>query len=288
MGSERWDVGDPIGLGNDIGAPEVPYMNYHTVIIEDEEEKRRMQEEEEKERKNAESKYRSDRLSYEAWKLYDEKRYGEALVFIRRALEYCDREANTWNRKALILEKLNEYEEALSDYDTAIGISSLETFKHNKAVCLIDYCYILKDSGEDRESLDKINDALEIFQKITDKRYEDEAWNLKGIFLERLDDIPEAFNCYKKALELADTDSKMKQTYRENRDNLLPLIDDSGIVCPNCGNELKITDNACFRCGAHIGEPIKPTLRNQPDPAEESEMDREYAVGATILHFDDE
>ena len=140
MGSERWDVGDPIGLGNDIGAPEVPYMNYHTVIIEDEEEKRRLQEEEEKERKNAESKYRSDRLSYEAWKLYGEGRYEDALVFIRRALEYCDREANTWNRKALILEKLNEYEEALSDYDMAIGISSLETFKHNKAVCLIDYC----------------------------------------------------------------------------------------------------------------------------------------------------
>lgn len=286
MGSERWDVGDPIGLGNDIGAPEVPYMNYHTVIIEDEEEKRRMQEEEEKERKNAESKYRSDRLSYEAWKLYDEGRYEDALVFIRRALEYCDREANTWNRKALILEKLNEYEDALSCYGRAIELGSSETFKHNRAVCLIDYCYILKDSGEDREGLKKINDSLEIFQRISDRKYEDEAWNLKGIFLERLDDIPEAFNCYKKALEIADSDSKMKQTYRENRDKLLPLLDDSGIVCLNCGNKLKITDNACFRCGAHIDESIKPVLRQ--DSAEEREMDREYALGATILHFDDE
>ena len=289
MGSERrWDVGDPIGLGNDIGAPEVPYMNYSSVIIENEDEKRTLQEKEETERKNSELKYRSNRLSYEAWKLYDEGRYEEALVFINRALEYCDKDADAWNRKALILEKLDEYDEALSCYDAAIGLSSEEIFRHNKAGCLIDYCYILKDSCEDREGLSKINDALEIFQKISDKRCEDEAWNLKGIFLERFDDILGAFNCYKKALELADSDSGMKQTYRENRVNLLPLLDDADIVCPKCGNKLKITDNICFKCGERIDELIRPVLRNRQNPVEKGEMSREYAMGATILHFGDE
>ena len=34
-----WDVGDPIGTGDDIGAPEVPYMSYGPRPQESEEER---------------------------------------------------------------------------------------------------------------------------------------------------------------------------------------------------------------------------------------------------------
>ena len=48
-----WEVGDPIGIGDDIGAPEVPYMNYgpRRVKIDEEtdEEREKREEEEEKE-----------------------------------------------------------------------------------------------------------------------------------------------------------------------------------------------------------------------------------------------
>ena len=263
MGSERWGVGDPIGLGNDIGAPEVPYMNYGTVIVESDEEIRKRKEAEEKEIENQSLRYRSNKISDEAWELYKEKRYEEALIFVNRALECFEEVANTWNRKAIILEKLDRYEEALSYYDEAIKREPSETYRRNKAGSLIDYCYILKDNGKNSEGLEKIKMALELFEKIDDRKYEDEAWYLKGIFLERLNDIPSAADCYKKAIELA-SDDNLKWTYEKNLDNLQPFSGDVGFFCPNCGVKLHVTDNVCFNCGEPISESLKPDLENWP------------------------
>ena len=258
-----WDVGDPIGTGDDIGAPEVPYMSYGPRPVESEEEieERRRRQEEEERIQNLE--FRSGRISNEAWILYEEGRYDEAIVFINRALELCERNASSWYRKAMILEKLNRYVEALHCYDKAVKIQPSETNKHNKATFLIDYSYHLYDIGNTREGIFKIKSAIDIYQEISDKRREDEAWNLRGIFLEIFGNIPEAFGCYKKALELAPSDSSMKQTYIENRDNLLQLIENTDINCPGCGEKLKITDSYCFKCGSPIDESVEIVLKNK-------------------------
>ena len=264
--SWEWHVGDPVGFGNEVGSPEVPYMDYANKSKETEEERRQRENEEAEQRRISELRIKSNRISDEAWKLNEEERYEEALVFINRSLEYYEKAAKTWNRKAIILDNLNRYDEAIISYDKAIELDSKnETFKHNKALCLLEQCYILKDQDENHIGLNKINESLNIIQQLDNKEREDEIWNLKGIFLERLDRIPEAFDCYKKAIELAKDDDQNKKVYKENRDKLLPFIDSSDMICPKCGNNLNITDNFCLRCGTRIEKPAKLIFRKETD-----------------------
>ena len=83
-----WDVGNPIGTGDDIGAPEVPYMSYGPWPEESEEEKRERIEKAERELEISDLKFRAERISKEAWDLNQEGRYDEALVFINRCITY--------------------------------------------------------------------------------------------------------------------------------------------------------------------------------------------------------
>ena len=285
--NDRWDVGDPIGTGNDIGAPEVPYMSYGPKSYESEEEMEEREREEEEQRKIKKLKSRSKAIYDEAWILYKDNRYDEALIFINRSLE-LNKTANSWNMKAIILEGLEKYPDALFYYDKAIELDSSEVIKGNKALCLIRYSNYLKDIGFDEEGLDKIEKSLEIFQEINDKRCEDEAWNLKGILLEKSGNIPDAFNCYKRALESAPKNSEMKQTYLENRDRLLQFIENTDVICPKCGKELKITDVFCIKCGAHIVDLIRPVLKDPDSNETELTVEHEEVCDADIMHFDEE
>ena len=253
----QWHVGDPIGTGNDVGAPEVPYMSYGPKPQDNEEDL----EEDEKQRELDEKRYRSNRISTEAWQLYLEGKHDEALVFINRALEYSNTNANAWNNKAIILQDLKRFDEALNGYGRAMELGSSETYAHNKATCLIDYSRELMENEDFQESLERICQSLEIFEEISDKREEDEAWNLKGVLLERMNDLSGAFRSYKKALELASDESDMKETYRKNRDCLLQYVENKNIICPKCGNPLKITDNFCIKCGEHVDETARITFK---------------------------
>ena len=253
----QWHVGNPIGTGNDVGAPEVPYMSYGPKPQDNEEDL----EEDEKQRELDEKRYRSNRISTEAWQLYLEGRLDEALVFINRALEYSSTNANAWNNKAIILQDLKRFDEALNGYDRAMELGSSEIYTHNKATCLIDYSRELMENEDFQESLERICQSLEIFKEISDKRGEDEAWNLKGVLLERMGDLSGAFYSFKKALKLASDESDMKETYTKNRDRLLHYAENKNIICPKCGNPLKITDNFCVKCGEHVDETARITFK---------------------------
>ena len=176
----EWHPGDPIGFGNDIGAPEVPYMSYGPRKREDEVD----EEELKKEREERDRRYTSKKISDDAWKLYLEHRNGEALIFINRALEYDGEESNTWNRKGAILDGLNRFEEAIKNYNIAIELEDSEIYKNNKAEVLIEWAYSLKDKREYEKALEKINESIDIFQNISYKTCESEAYNLKGLILE--------------------------------------------------------------------------------------------------------
>ena len=253
----QWHVGNPIGTGNDVGAPEVPYMSYGPKFQDDKEEF----EEDEEQRELDEKRYKSNKLSAEALQLYLDGRFYEALVFINRALEYSSTNANAWNNKAIILQDLKRFDEALNGYDRAMELGSSEIYTHNKATCLIDYSRELRENEDFQESLERICQSLEIFKEISDKRGEDEAWNLKGVLLERMGDLSGAFYSFKKALELASDESEMKETYRKNRDCLLQYVENKNIICPKCGNSLKITDNFCVKCGEHVDETARITFK---------------------------
>lgn len=253
-----WSVGDPIGFGNDVGAPEVPYMSYGP---RSEEEKEK---EFEEEREDPIFKIKANRFALEAKLLYDEERYEDALVFINRAFEYFDDDADMWNRKGMILEALERYGEALRYYNEAIERDSSPTFKRNLANLLLRYSYHLKENGNISEASFKIQDAIRIFERIGDSESEAEAWNLKGNFSRIFTEIPDAFRSYKKAMELSGNDEK-KETYRKNRDSLLTYIANVNIKCPKCGKKLKITDSYCTNCGASVDRFVEIILKKDLD-----------------------
>lgn len=250
----EWHVGDPIGTGSDVGAPEVPYMSYGPKRRESSAETEEREKDDERERKADELERRSRNISEEAWKLREEGRYDEALIFIKRAIECCEWTAEPWNVKAIILEDMKNYEGALENYDRAIGLGSSEVYRHNKARCLVRYCSHLKDDGDRGHALDVIDQSLLIFKELDDKDFEDRAWNLKGMLFESFNNFEGAFDCYKKALELSAADSEMKSVYRKNRDRIIPLIDSSERICPSCGGRLEVADNFCLKCGARVGD----------------------------------
>ena len=206
----EWHPGDPIGFGNDIGAPEVPYMSYGPRKREDEIDEEALQ----KEREEQERKQTAEKIADEAWKLYKERSYGAALVFIDRALEYAPEESNMWNRKGAIFTELKIFETALENYNKAIELEDSEVYKNNKAETLIDWAYSLKDKREYEKALDKINESIDIFQNISYKTCESEAYNLKGLILEEMGEILPAFMAYKKAVEHVRDDDMYKGSYK--------------------------------------------------------------------------
>lgn len=284
----EWHVGDPIGFGNDVGAPEVPYMSYGPKVKDEEEEI-------EEESQSRQLMLDSSKISDEAWKLYGEHRYDEALIFINRALEYWDARAIDWNRKGLILNALSRYDEALECFDEAIGISSNESYVHNRALCLVDYANVLWLGQDGRMAMDKITEALEILQGTDDKGSEAGAWNLKGMIHKSFGDVSEAFSCFKKAMELAGNDNCFKEIYRQNMNSMLEMIGDEEITCPRCGNLLKVTDNFCLRCGIHIDVEVKPqeedftgTVPPSDDNPEPTDFFDDDEEPVTVEYTDDE
>lgn len=284
----EWHVGDPVGFGNEVGAPEVPYMGYVKRSYEETEEEIEEREKEEEQRRIIDLKHRAKEISNEAWELKKEGRLDDALIFVNRALECYDATPEPWNIKGIILDNMKRYDESLECYDNAIELkSSSQTFKHNKIICLMNYCDNLKDHYRYSEALDRISEALEIFKTTDNKEYEDEAWNMKGTLLEELARIPEAFNCYKKAIEVAGDDNEMKQTYKENRDRLLQLIDQTDLICPKCGNNVKVTDNFCLKCGTPIEEPVKLVAKNEPDSDRRKRI-HDYTSNELIIDIDED
>ena len=65
----KWEVGDPIGTGSDIGAPEVPYMSYGPKLVESREEIEEREKEEERQRELDELERKSRNISKEALEL---------------------------------------------------------------------------------------------------------------------------------------------------------------------------------------------------------------------------
>ena len=100
-----------------------------------------------------------------------------------------------------------------------------------------------------------------------------------------LDDIPQAFNCYKKAFEKAGENGGMKETYRQNRDRLLQFIEED-IFCPNCGNSLNATDNYCIKCGKSINPSFTPPLKKESSFEKDNETDDR--LGETIIPIEEE
>ena len=100
-------------------------------------------------------------ISDKAWKLYEERRYNEALILIDEALSYYDRYFNDWNRKAIILENLRRYEESKECYDRAIALYRNEVVIKNKVMMLRKWANDLYFSSKDLpKALTLVDEAI--------------------------------------------------------------------------------------------------------------------------------
>ncbi len=179
-----WHVGDPVGFGNDIGAPEVPYMSY---VRRDEEEKK-----EDSTKAPDQNFMRAKRLGEEALILERQGRYDEALVFIDWALEIFPEYPTNLNIKAMILDNSGRIEDALTYYDKALEITNSKTIRANKAQCL--YRIARKRYAHDDffNALDYVNGALALLED--DKRRHDYLY-LKSNILNSIGRTTQAKKC---------------------------------------------------------------------------------------------
>ena len=184
MGDEyepyEWQVGDPEDWGDSIGTPDIPYMGY---LNNDDDER------------PPDNNHKTDKasiLSDEAWRLRNEERYNEALVLINQAIESNPHHSNHLNRKAIILEDMRRYEEALCFYDKALAVSKSKVISNNKAQCILTLLKI-KLGKYDRNDLNLINDALKILPDDTDNN---PFLHMKGDILTKLGEPVKGRICY--------------------------------------------------------------------------------------------
>lgn len=273
---DEWHVGDPIGFGNDISAPEVPYMSYGPRRRDVEAKEYHIETPEEKEKRR--KKRASEILSEEAWRLNLEKRYSEVLVLIDVAIENDRDNDENWNVKGIIFNNSGDFEQSLSCYNRALELKpSGKVIMHNKALCLIDYSKSLFGNDDMDGAMVKVNQALELIAKSENMKNMDAAYDLKAQILVANREYGQAFECYKNAVEIVKDNDDLKSKYKQKRDFLLKYIECKDAICPRCGHKVPITDNFCIRCG----NPMKHEYKNKPSKSY-------YGDGVSILDLDED
>jgi len=165
MGDEyepyQWQVGDPSDWGDSVGVPDIAYMGYINNGDDDDNDPPW---------RGNRNVSPSENLRKQAWDLREQERFSEALVMINRAIELDGSNYNYYNVKAIILEDLRRYDEALRNYDTALRMRNSQTVKNNKARLLESMAIYerYRESNFNR-ALDLINEALKITNDETDR-----------------------------------------------------------------------------------------------------------------------
>ena len=154
----QWQVGDPIGDGNDIGVLDVAYMDYL---------KKR---EAKAGRQRPANIDKSSIFQNEALKLKDEGKYYDALAFINSAIGYAPEDAGNWNVRGLILWNIflkhgeDVSFDAIESFDVAIGLEpDNRIIKNNKAKFLSAWAIDLYKSGDVEFADIKIDEAFHCF-----------------------------------------------------------------------------------------------------------------------------
>ena len=205
-----WQVGDPIGDGNDIGVPDTKYMGYLR-----------------KDNKNNKSKNsftkdieRSKQYRDEAWKLYEEDKFYDALSFINAAIRYDSDDDRSWNIKGIILWGILETNdisvgsEAYECFNKALEIKPNDNIiKNNKIGFLLEWSVKLMWEGDNEQAMIRTNESLSIIDDKTSGYYAD-ALALKGTIYVYTGNYDKAIEYYDNALDVNPTDEnlhKMKQ-----------------------------------------------------------------------------
>ena len=214
MGDEyepyQWQVGDPADWGDSVGVPDIPYMGYLNNGNDDDECERPA------------NKSRVRQLSDEAWDYVCEENYDAALLKINSALDIDDRHHNDWNRKAIILEGLNRYEDAFRCYDESLKRGGTNVVRSNKAFCIKSYLSIkLMKNQITSDDLNLINEALKI---LPDSENSHDFLYCKGEILEKLAKPVDAHICFLLAAKMYDDVKKVEDQRKIIKNSRSTLI----------------------------------------------------------------
>lgn len=150
---DEWKVGDPIGLGNDAGVPDIPYMGYLNNGDGDEPPR--------KPTGNYNIKSKADILGEEAWELYMNHEDEKALDLINQALSHNNQHSNNWNRKAIILEGLHRFDESKQCYDKSLSLNRKQLVVENKARMLKSWAAkLFWDNDNLPKAIELLNEAI--------------------------------------------------------------------------------------------------------------------------------
>ena len=199
----EWQVGDPIGDGNDIGVPDIPYMDYF------------------KNNTDYESSSNSKQYQQRAWNAYEDNRSNDALKYINKAIDINPHDEENWNIKGIILANLyrkgslyepNDVERC---YNKALDINpNNNIIKLNKAIFLTFRARQWYEEEMYGYAKQTINEALDL---IEDKSSDDYAiaLNIKGNILLKQWEFDESLKCYNRALEIMPEDSVIKDNIKK-------------------------------------------------------------------------
>ena len=202
----EWQVGDPIGDGNDIGVPDIPYMGY----LKNNDKRTHRPD-------NADIR-KSKKLQDESWKLKEQGNFSDALTYIDSAIYYNPDDDENWNVKGIILWKMakndeDTFNEAIKCFNKALLIYPNQAVKLNKARCMMGLALLLLENDILWDAMSTINEALSI---IHDNKCEDyaSALNIKSLIYYDEKNTDRAIECINKAIKIL-PDNKTFQNNRE-------------------------------------------------------------------------
>ena len=229
----EWQVGDPIGDGNDIGVPDIKYMGY-------------LKNNDNGRRNNNPSSVdidKSTRFQEEAVKLWEENKLSDALSFINSAIHYNPDDDENWNVKGIILWDMAEMDsdnfyEAYKCFNNALLIKpDGKILKKNKAKCINDWARYYYDIKDYDLAMSKIDESLSLIEDKTADYYAT-ALNLKSCIYSSKFDYEKALKYINKALKISPNNEIMQQ----NRENILNTgnVNDEDSFCGVAEYNLKL------------------------------------------------
>ncbi len=212
----EWQVGDPTGDGNDIGVPDVKYMDYLKNKDDDAAMRNR--------NVNPSEIEKSKMYQDEAVKLYQEKKFYDALTFINAAIKRNPNDEENWNLKGIILFNIfmdNDKDvafEAYESYNKALELDPYnKTIRNNKAM-LLTYWALESFKISVAEAEKRVNEALSFFEDETCQEYP-VALYIKAYILNVNRNYDEALDYINKGLKALPDDEVMLELRREILDN---------------------------------------------------------------------
>ena len=198
----EWQVGDPIGDGNDIGVPDTKYMGYL-----------RNNDENNQPKSSSSKDIELSKQYYgQAMKLKDERKVYDALSFINAAIRYNPDDSRYWNQKGIILwiimmnNDVSVGLEAYNCFNEALTIKpDEEAYQTNKKNFLPEWGLKLFSIGDNNQAMVRVNEALSLIDDKSNPSYIKALTTKIGICLSR-EDYTNALKYCDEALEILPND----------------------------------------------------------------------------------